>query len=379
MHFTLVDRPQDLDAVRDVLRQVDAFALDCEAAGFHRYRDTLCLVQLSTRTENFILDPLATNLRDVLRGPLENPAVQVVMHGADFDMRLLDRDLSLRVRGLFDTQVAAALLGEPRVGLSALLETYLDVRLSKKHQRADWAARPLTPGMLSYAAADTAHLLDLRDLLMPRVEDAGRTAWVEEELAVLQDVRWQEEDDGVDPVTRVKKARGLPPRDLALLRTALTWRDELAREMDRAPFRVAGDGALLALVDARPTSLAELAEVKGMPARIVAREGPALLTRLEEAMRIPPDELEPYPRSRDAGPGRPTPEEEERFELLKAARNRTANALGLDRGRVFPNSALMALARGTPDSLPGLVEGGLARRWQVEVVGPALQDALGSE
>lgn len=376
MQFTLVHRDADLDAVREALDGCREFALDCEAAGFHRYRDTLCLVQLSTPTEHFIIDPLEVDPSPVLKGPLENPDVEVVMHGADFDMRLISRDLGLIVRGLYDTQVAAALTGEPQVGLSALLEKYLDVKLSKKYQRADWAKRPLDEAMLAYAISDTAHLVALRNVLEAAVREANRVSWVAEELEVLQNVRWEGEDETQDPVTRVKNARKLAPRALDALRTALQWRDEIARAMDRAPFRVAGDTALVGVAKERPDSLDALRNVKGMPRGVVERYGSELLSSIAELAKKPESQIEGFPRMQGNGVGRPTPEEEERFDRLKAARNTRADELGLDRGRVFSNASLMEVARQQPQDLDGILGLDVARRWQVEAVGPALLASL---
>ncbi len=378
MQFTLVESRHTLDDLRTALNGCGRVSLDCEAAGFHRYRDSLCLVQLSTPTRNFVIDPFAVDPTDALRAPLADPEIEVVMHGADFDMRLLDRDLSLRVRGLFDTQVAAALLGEPRLGLSALLEKHLDIRLSKKYQRADWARRPLLPDMLEYAALDTAYLMGLADGLHSRLDAMGRMAWVREEAELLQAVRWEEEPD-VDPVTKVKGARNLDPAVLERLRAALDWRDAVSREMDRAPFRVAGDNVLLAVAASAPDSLAALRDVQGASRSIMGRWGRDLLERLRDADDVAPGDRTPYPRPMRGGPGRPTAQEEERFERLKEARNRCADALGLDRGRVFPNAALMEAARTMPSDLGGLVASGAARRWQVETVGPRLIEVLQSE
>ena len=178
-------------------------AVDLEAAGFHRYSDRVCLLQVSTGDQNFVVDTLAVDPSDVLRGPLESPAVTILLHGGDYDLRLLDRDLDLHPVKLFDTQTAAALLGEPSLGLAALLEKYLDVHVSKKYQRADWAQRPLPDEMLDYAASDTQHLHELADLLAEGLDAVGRRSWAEEESALMETLRWNAEGD-VDPVTKIK-------------------------------------------------------------------------------------------------------------------------------------------------------------------------------
>ena len=218
-------------------------AVDLEAAGFHRYSDRVCLLQVTSGNQNFIVDTLAVDPSDVLRGPLESPTVTVLLHGGDYDLRLLDRDLDLHPVTLFDTQTAAALLGEPSLGLAALLKKYLDVHVSKKYQRADWAKRPLPDEMLDYAASDTRHLHQLADLLTERLDTLGRRSWAEEESALMETLRWHS-DGEIDPVTKIKGVRKFELRDVALIREAWLWRDEIARARDRAPFRVAGDPAI---------------------------------------------------------------------------------------------------------------------------------------
>jgi ribonuclease D len=177
MTYRLIADNDSLLAVSPQIRRQERIALDCEAAGFHRYTDKLCLVQLSTENHTFLFDPLAADPTSVLKPVLEDPEVQVVMHGADFDLRLLHRDLGIGVRGLFDTQTAATLLGATSVGLASLLEAYLGVTLSKEHQRADWAERPLADELLEYAADDTRHLLSLGEILARGLHEAEREGW----------------------------------------------------------------------------------------------------------------------------------------------------------------------------------------------------------
>lgn len=371
-----IDSPAQLPDVAAALAAGRRIAFDAEAAGFHRYSDQVCLIQVSTETETFVLDPLALDLSDVLRTGLEGPGVEILMHGGDYDLRLLDRDLGIRPVRLFDTQIAASLIGEPAIGLSALLEKYLSVKLAKKYQRADWAQRPLTPEMLEYAAADTSHLHELADILAEKLEAAGRMEWAREEFERMEEICWTPEADDADPVSRVKGARDLSPRELERLRAALAWRDEIARRRDRALFRVVGDGPLVAVATASVHSVADLIEVSGFPGRLARDEGEDLLTRLDEADRVADQALTPYPVPPRNGPGRPTPEEDERIKRLKEVRNARAEALGLPRGTVLPNSVLESLGRANPRTLAGVGEAEGIRRWQVELMGKELLDAL---
>jgi ribonuclease D len=374
MSYTHIESERDVGALIADLNSAKRITLDCEAAGFHRYSDRICLVQLSTADATYVIDPLAFDPSDVLRDVVEDPLREVVMHGADFDLRLLHRDLGLDLHGLFDTQIAASLLGLETLGLASLLGERFGVTLSKKYQRADWAERPLTEGMLDYAASDTIYLLALRDQLVEELTEAGRLAWVEEECRALEQSATMRKDGAAprDPVTRVKGARHLSPRQVTALREALSWRDEVARERDKAPFRIVGDGPLIDAVALHPRRAEELTSIKGFPRGLAKGEGRQLVSRLHAVVAIPEEELVPYPRKGGGGPGHPPPEVEELAEKLKAARNKAADELGLARGTLLSNAVLVEVARAAPEDTEALAAVGGMRRWRMHVLGDDL-------
>lgn len=375
MSFIFLDDPRQASELSEDLASEDRIALDLEAAGFHRYSDRLCLVQLSTPDRTFILDPLAFDVAPVLRPVLEDPEVEILMHGADFDIRLLDRDLDIHVRGLFDTQAAAALLGEKGLGLSSLLETCLGVHLSKKHQRADWARRPLPADMLKYAADDTRHLHALARHLRDRLVEKDRLDWAREEFRHLEAIRWEDGPEE-DPVVRVKGARDMPARQVAALREALEWRDRVARERDRAPFRIAGDHVLVKAIVEHPRSVEALADVQGMNGSLAREEGGRLIERLQDVDRRSEGDLVPYPPPDHSGPGRPPPEVEALMDRLKSVRNRRSQELEIDRGTLLPNATLLEIARREPRTDEELKEVPGMKEWQVEALGGELLTVL---
>ena len=362
----LISDVDSLGDLREGLTGENRVAVDLEAAGFHRYSDRVCLLQVSTAGQHFIVDTLAVDPSGVLRGPMESPTVTILLHGGDYDLRLLDRDLDLHPVKLFDTQTAAALLGEPSLGLAALLKKYLDVHVSKKYQRADWAQRPLSAEMLDYAVSDTRHLHELARILIERLEAVGRISWAEEESTLMEALRWNSTGD-VDPVTRVKGARDLELREVALVREAWLWRDEVARARDRAPFRVAGDPALLEVVGERPRNVSALGRIRGFSPQLAERSGKELLDRLERTDRLDESELVGYPRG-PAGPRRPSPEVEEIANRLKAVRNEAAVTLGIDRGVLMSNTVILEIAQVNPSSVEELAEVPGVRRWQSETL-----------
>jgi ribonuclease D len=373
-----VEHPGDADALVDALGRADRIALDCEAAGFHRYSDRLCLAQVTALGSTWTIDPLAFDATDLLREPLEREDLPIVMHGADFDLRLLSRDLGIRIRGLVDTQVYAALLGEEGLGLASLLESRIGVKLSKKYQRADWADRPLTAGMLEYAASDTMHLERLIDILSGELAAMGRSSWAQEECLALEAVADlpSDDSDALDPVTRIKGARHLPPREVTAIRAALTWRDEIAKQRDRAVFRVIGDTPLIEAVGSHPRRVEDLVAIKGFPGGLARAEGKDLLRRLRDVRELDEAELIPYPKNVHRGPGRPPPELEATVDRLKAVRNSTAEEIGLPRGTLLSNAVLLEIARAAPKTLQELSEVEGMRAWKVEVAGDGLLEAL---
>ncbi len=348
-------------------------AMDTEAASFHRFVDRIYLIQLTVRRETAIIDPLTVEDVSTLGAVLADPAVEIVFHDADYDLRILDRDYGFRARHLFDTRIAAHLLGEPAVGLAALLEKHVGVRLDKKYQRADWSRRPLPPEMLEYAATDTRYLLALREKLRGLLEARGRLSWAEEEFRRLEGVRWSPPETNGGAYLRMKGARKLDRRGLAVLRELVPWRDAIAAELDRATFRVVSNEALLALSALPPRTHAELEKVGGISPRLISERGDSLLTVIERGLAVPEKDLPRFPRAERHVAD---PAFDLAVERLKGVRNRAAERLGLDPGVLCPKGTLEAVARAKPKSQAALGEIPEIRGWQIEVLGGDFLKAL---
>lgn len=363
-----------LNALAEALSGAPLVAADTEAAGYHRYHDRICLLQLSTRSRTFIVDTLALYDLRQLDGILADPRTEIVLHDADYDLRLLGRDHDIRITRLFDTKIAAQFLGEPQIGLAGLVEKYLGVRLDKKHQRADWAQRPLSRELLEYAAEDTRHLPALRDRLRTDLEERGRLHWAEEEFHLREATRWTPGASEDDAYLRIKNTRDLKPLQLAALRELHAWREEVARERDVAPFRVVTNDALVNLARRLPDSLAALNEAGGMSSALIARRGAEMLRAIRKARQVPEADLPRRPRL----PRRPPldPELERRVEKLRVVRDHAAAQLGLDRGFLMPRQQLEDIARLTPATTSALLRVPEMRKWQVEALGQPLLETL---
>jgi ribonuclease D len=359
--FDYLDTVADVEKFTSEIARTREVALDTEGASFHRFVDRVYLLQLSTRDRHAVIDPLPLGVPPGLGALLEDPTVEVVFHDADYDLRLLQQDYGWHVRHIFDTRVAAQLLGYTAFGLAALLERFFDVKLDKKHQRADWSMRPLTDDMLDYAAQDTRYLLQLRDHMSAELERMGRTAWAREEFALLEGTRWTDEEPGMSYL-RMKGARDLSRRELAVLRELVPWRDLVAGALDRATFRVLGNEQLLEIARVQPATKEALGKIKGMPRAILEQRGADLLDAVRRALAVPDAELPKFPRAarwdRD-------PDFDARVSALKTARDAAAKRLELDPGVLCSRDRLEAVARRNPATVEEVAEVPELRRWQV--------------
>ena len=371
--YELITDPEALTrAVRD-LEGAPLLALDTEASSFHRYQERVCLVQLSDRRRNLLIDPLAIADLEPLGRLLADPGMQVVIHDADYDLRILAKYHGIRVENVFDTLVAAELLNEPEIGLAALLLKYQGVQVDKKFQKADWSERPLPAPMLDYAAGDTAHLIALRDQLEARLREKDRWSWAEEEFALLTDAPFNLPVDEEPPFLKVKGAKVLKPPQLAVLREVHGWREGLAKKLDRAPFMVLGNEVLIGLATEPPGSVRELAERKGVNERLVQRHGRDILEAVQRGVALPREE---WPRLPKPKRWERDDDFEDRVKRLKTVRDKLTSEHDLRPGIVAANQLLMDIARTLPGDLDALAVLPGIRRYQVEHFGSALLSAL---
>lgn len=371
--FRLIEDPAEFARLQAELRAEPLLAVDTEAASFHRHHDRVYLLQLSTRAQTFLVDPLAVAGLPGFGELLADPAIELVFHDADYDLRLLSHEFAFRAGRLFDTRVAAQFLNEPGIGLAALLEKHFAVRLDKQFQRADWSLRPLSPPMLNYAATDTRYLPPLRDLLRQQLADRGRLSWVEEECQLLTAVRWPEAEPPEQAALSIKGARALRPRTLAIFRELYVWRTRTAEQLDRAAFRILGNDAMFGIAESPPGDLAALSRIPRVGRDNAERRGKEILAAVARGLAVPEQALPRFPRSPRH---RHDPAFDIRLERLKALRTVLATRFDLQPGVLCPNWLLEGIARAAPatrDAVSG-VEG--IRRWQVEAFGAEVLEAM---
>jgi ribonuclease D len=348
-------------------------AIDTEADSLHSYFDKVCLIQMTAAGDDLVIDPLTGIDLKRFGDILADPKITKILHGGDYDLRILNRDFGYTVTNLIDTMIAAQLLGYEAFGLGALLERHFGVKVNKAHQRADWAMRPLTPEMLDYASMDTRYLTALADKLREELTALGRWEWALEEFARLESVRFREADEDAEPFRKLKNIGNLDRRSLAVLRDLHGWRDGLARAADRPPFKIIGNDTIIEIARAKPKTREELVAVKTMSRYHLDRYGRDLLRIARAALELPEDQL---PERGETKPWIRDKALENRIDKLKKVRDRVAAGLKIDPSVIAPRHVLTAVATIQPTSASELDQIPAMREWQKRLLADAFLEAL---
>jgi ribonuclease D len=279
----LVAEHAALERLVAALAPEPVIALDTESNSFHVYKERVCLLQVSTPTGDWVVDPLSVDVRPLAAVLCDGR--ETVLHGADYDVRCLKREYGWRLPRLFDTMAAARRLGREALGLSALVEAQFGVRLSKTFQRSDWGRRPLTREQIAYASLDTRFLLPLRELLAGELTARGALDEARREFDRIAAVEPRDKVFDVEGWRRIREARSLDEVGRAILRALYLSREERARASDRPPFKVLAEQTMVEISRRRPRTLEELSAIPGVTPSILRRIGDAIL---EAVVATPP-------------------------------------------------------------------------------------------
>ncbi len=361
-----------LEELARSLESCRAIGLDTESDSLYHHRDKVCLVQIANdRGEAFLVDSLAVDLRPLGRA-MADPRLVKVLHGADYDVTTLKRDFAFSFAALFDTMIAARLLGQSELGLVAVARDELGLTLTKTNQKDDWSRRPLTPQQEAYALADVTHLVELRGRLEARLVAASRLEWLREECDAVAELEPLARRRDPDAYLAVKGAKRLAPRALAALRELHAWRERRAEETDTPAFRILGNEGLLKVAELLPTSEAELRAVPGVLPRLQRQAG-SILDAVRRALALPEAELKRVPRvARPVVPDAVL----RRVERLKAWRTLKGQELALDASVVLPQRLIDRLAETAPEDAAGLASIEGLRRWRARAFGAELLAAV---
>ncbi len=363
--FEYINNYPELVKEAESLLKEKTIGVDLESDSLFHYTEKVCLLQVSTDSKNLIIDPLAIKDISPLAPVFADKKIRKIFHGSDYDVRSLYRDFGIEIRSLFDTQIAARILGLKETGLASLLKEYFNVDLEKKYQKKDWSKRPLPDAMISYAVYDTYYLISLSSILEESLVKNGRCQWFKEECDLLSKVRFSPATD--DPLfIKFKGARKLSRKNLAVLEAILKLREEIAQKKDRPPFKVLRNDQILGMATEIPSSVEE---IKSLSEGQIKKMGKSIIKRIEEALNIPEEDLPVYPKPDSK---HISPEVNKRIKNMKNWRNEFSKKFKLEPSILFTNAQIQALAFTCPDTISKLAKLDILKKWQIELFGKEL-------
>lgn len=363
--YQYIDSNEGVKEVAARLAAEPVIAVDLEADSMYHFREKVCLIQVASATESFIIDPLRITDFTPFKPLFARTDVLKVFHGADYDIRSLYRDFGIEVYNLLDTELASRFLGIAETGLEAVLMKHFHIQLNKKYQKKDWSQRPLPPEMIEYAAQDVQHLVPLAHRLEQALRGKKRFSWVAEECELLSRVRPANADDA--PLfLKFKGAGRLDPRSLALLESLLHFRKQIAEKKDRPVFKVLGNKTLAAIAVEKPTTLKQLEKMEGLSGSQLGMYGKMIVELAQKATALPASELPRYPRQKMESVSAAVPR---RLKALKEWRDKKAEALSIDPAIVCNKALMHAIATTNPLDETDLLAIEGIKKWQQKAFG----------
>jgi ribonuclease D len=343
----VIDTQEKLFEFLPVVKSAAWIAIDTEADSLHAYPEKVCLIQISTVAGDRLVDPLAgidiNPFLDALVGR------ELIFHAADYDLRLLRKHHEFTPTAIFDTMLAARLLGERQFGLSNLVEKFLGVKLDKGSQKADWARRPLTEKMIDYARNDTRHLRPLEEKLKSELQAKGRLAWHQESCARLIADCSRPIVIDEDSIWRIKGSTFLERGALAVLRELWHWREREAITANRPPFFVLAHETMIAI----SVAASERKPVEQLiPPRMHPRRKESLTETIRTALTVPPEK---FPQVIRHVSQRPSEAEFRRFREIEKIRDKNAHELVIDPTLIASKATMGDLARDWEKFSPDLM------------------------
>lgn len=337
-HDNLKNMVVDLSAQKRI-------AVDTESNSLHAYRERVCLIQFSTPEKDYVLDPLALDDLSLLESIFASSKIEKIFHAAEYDLICLKRDFGFEFSNLFDTMQAARILGYKFVGLDNILSDKFNVKVDKRHQKADWGARPLTSARIDYARMDTHYLIALRDLLEKELHEAGRWEIAQDDFLLACDVDEPKEKMNGSTWKRYSFRKDISHRELTVLSELAICRDEIAQQMDRPLFKVISDNVLIDIARNIPEKDVDLAGL-GLSQKQIQLWGRRILAATKRGVGAPLVEKEQPKRPKDAVL--------RRLEKLKAWRKKLAEEMKVDSDIVLPKPYLNILSEDPPKTRDAL-------------------------
>lgn len=366
----LVQTPAAWQACLADLTRYSRLAVDMESNGLHAYRERVCLIQISTSHQDYIIDPLSLPDLEGLGDLMADPAVEKIFHAAEYDLLSMKRDYGYTFNHLFDTMLAARILGWRKIGLGSILEKEFGVKVNKRFQRANWGHRPLSEEQIAYARKDTHYLFDLRDRLERDLKAADRWQEAQESFERISEVTPTPRSFDPDDFWQLLNGHyQFAPQQNAVLRELYILREREAQRRDRPPFKIFGNRTLLEITEALPQYPDEFQGIFGLTPSLVKRYGRQLIQAVQNGLQATPPK--PVPRR-----ARPPEVVLGRFDALMRWRKERAQKRGVESDVIVSKKALWALAYRDPKETADLETVSLLGDWQRDHYGQEILDLL---
>ncbi len=373
MNYQFIESEAQLQDICDDFLEEKIIGVDLEADSMYCFTQKICLIQIATEEQAFLIDPFEFKDISPFLNILENHGVIKVFHGADFDIRSLDRDYKTRVNNLFDTEIACRFLGIKERGLGALLKRYFSVDSNKKYQKANWSKRPFNQGMVEYSVLDVAFLAKLYKIILQQLSDKGRLSWAREEFEVQEQVRY--ENNHISPLFKKFKGAGkMDSRSLAVLENLLQLRIQIAEKKDQPLFKIMSNASLMTLAKEKPATVDQILKIRALSLKQTDMYGEFCVKEIMKAKELEQEQLPLYPRpkrrKRDV-------KSEKRIRQLKKMRDKLSASMGMEPGFLLNNALIGSIAFNPPATLEDLSKIENIRQWQVENIGNDIILTLG--
>lgn len=363
-----IDTAQKLASISADLQQSETLSIDTESNSLYVYYEQVCLIQISTSEHDYLIDPLALKELAPLGTIFANPKQEKIFHASEYDVICLKRDFGFQFTHLFDTMIAARILGEPAVGLAALLNSRLGIELDKKYQRANWGLRPLPQEMLDYACLDSHYLFELRNILADELREKGLWELALEDFRLACEVEAHAGAPVPQTCWKVAGSTHINGSEAAILQMLCDYREDLASKQNVPAFKIISNEALMNLIKQSPESNDDLKSIHGVSPRFIGRHGKAVLDILKMKESIPP--------LRKIGKTRPSETYLARLDSLREWRKEKGKQLKVESDVVLPRDLVERVAGENPGSLPELKNALHAVPWRYAHFGKEIIEVL---
>jgi len=339
----LIETSEQLTKMVSDLIQCEMIGVDTESNSLFEYEERICLIQFSSDKIDYLVDSIVLQDLSSLNDLFANSSIQKIFHAAEYDLMCLKRDYSFIFNNIFDTMIASRILGLRSYGLSYLLEKYFDVSVDKKYQRANWGKRPLSKEMLMYAQLDTHFLIELRNILSRELIDQDKMDLANEDFMRIADVDAFVNNKNNDHYWRIIKGNLLTPQQESVLIELYYLRENLAKQLNRPPFKVFSNQLIIDIAKKLPSNLNDLKNINHFSPKLNQKYGEKIINAVKEGYGKSGNKRKYKPK--------PNPNYLRKYDALKRWRKVKGSELSVDSDIILPKEHLEQLAHITTCNL----------------------------